>query len=659
VRLAAVAIVAGILFAGPAYADERGEAKFRAFLETIESWEGWTASSGAIASEGADTIVSDFTASRSTPPFTVEIERLRLRDLSSRRGSGFSASEADLSGLEMAAEGFALKIPRLATKGLALPDLGDLVFAPRAFFGFRADLFREILDASLAELTIPQIAIELTGPTGQGSSIAYSNVTLGRLGDGILESATAGPIRIASRDQAAGGIDIARAEMATANLSSFAEFFAENAAGSATSRWQPALGSIRYSGIVATGPDAARIAIDEFALEEIQTRTPIEPLAARLDALLAGLGGDEAIETVLETLDALRVGRIRINGVSLKGSPDDPVDIALGAVALKDLSGEGFGAFDLHGFRGTAPGGHVALESMRINGVMFPSFSEGPDVNAFWAEAPAAEREEAIKRLLASFGRFEHFEATGLALGESEAGSVRVGSLTADMAGYVGSLPMKTSVSVDGFTVPGSLLQSQKGGAELLALLGEDRVEIDLTLQDTWNPSAGTDTVALRLSLNDAAAMQVAYSYSGITEAWLYAAIARAADAEGEDFDAVLRILQGLTLDSASVRIDDTSLLDRGFAFAAKRQGLTIDGATYRQQMRGALPFLISAVLPAELSKLLIEPLQAFLGGGQTLVLRAEPAASLPLSSIAGTAEKNPMDLVPLLNVQVEAVPAP
>jgi hypothetical protein len=107
------------------------------------------------------------------------------------------------------------------------------------------------------------------------------------------------------------------------------------------------------------------------------------------------------------------------------------------------------------------------------------------------------------------------------------------------------------------------------------------------------------------------------------------------------------------------VRIDDTSLLDRGFAYAAKRQGLTIDGATYRQQMRGALPFLISAVLPAELSKLLIEPLQAFLGGGQTLVLRAEPAASLPLSSIAGTADRNPMDLVPLLNVQVEAVPAP
>ena len=658
-RLAAAAIVASILAAVPAHADERGEAGFRAFLETVESWEGWTASSGAIASEGADTIVSGFTAERSEPPLKVDIERLRLRDLSPRRDAGFSASEAELTGIEMVSDEFAMRVPRLAAKELALPDFSDLVFSPRAFFGFRADLYRELLDASLAELTVPQMTLEFTTPTGHGSSIAYSNVVLGPLGDGILESGTAGPIRIASLDRADGGIDIARAEMATASLSSFAEFFAENAAGSATSPWRPALGSVRYSGIVATGPDAARIAIDEFALEEIQTRTPAEPLAARLDALLAGLGGDEAIETVLETLDALRVGGIRINGVSQKGSSDDPADIALGAIALTDLSGLGFGTFDLRDFRGTVSGGHAALASMRINGVVFPDFSEGPDVNAFWAEAPVAEREAAIKRLFASFGRFEHFEATGLAMGESEADSIRVGSVAADMTSHVGSIPMTTSVSIDGFAIPSSLLRSQKGGAELLALLGEDRVEIDLTLQDTWNPSAGTDTVALQLSLNNAAAMQLAYSYSGITEAWLYAAIARAANAEGEDFDTVLRILQGLTLDSASVRIDDKSLLDRGFAYAAKRQGLTIDGATYRKQMQGALPFLISAALPAELSKLLIEPLQAFLGGGQTLVLRAEPAASLPLSSIAGTAEKNPMDLVPLLNVQVEAVPAP
>ena len=657
-RLAAAAIAA-FLFAVPAHADERGETAFRSFLESVGSWEGWTASSASIASDGAVTIVSGFTAERLDPSFKVEIEQLRLRDLSPRSASGFSASEAELSGVEMATDGFALRVPRLAAKDLALPNFGDLAFAPRAFFGFRADLYRKLLDASVAELAVPQMTLEFSSLTGQGSSISYSDVKLGRLANGVLDSAAAGPIQIASRDPTAGDIKIARAEMAAANLTSFAEFFAENAAGSATSRWQPALGSVRYSGIVATGPDTARVAIDEFALEEVHTRTPAEPLAAKLDALVTGLGGDEAIETVLETLEALRVGSLRINGLSLKGSPDEPVDMALGGIAFTDLSGRGFGTFDLRDFRGTTPDGHAALASMRATGVVFPEFSEAPDVNAFWAEAPTLEREAAIKRLLASFGRFEHFEAAGLAIGTSEADSVRVNSIAADMTGYVGSIPSSTSLAIDGFAVPAPLLQPHKGGAEILALLGEDRVEIDLTLQDNWNPGAGTDTVALRLSLNKAASMQVAYSYSGITEAWLYAAIARAANAEGEDFDTVLRILQGLTLDTASVRITDTSLLDRGFAYAAKRQGLTIDGATYRKQMQGALPFLISAVLPAELSKLLIEPLQAFLGGGQALVVRADPAASLPLSSIVGTAEKNPMDLVPLLNAKVEAVPAP
>ena len=61
---------------------------------------------------------------------------------------------------------------------------------------------------------------------------------------------------------------------------------------------------------------------------------------------------------------------------------------------------------------------------------------------------------------------------------------------------------------------------------------------------------------------------------------------------------------------------------------AAKKQGLTVEGSAYREQMRAALPFIISAAVPAEIAKLVTEPLQGFLAGGQTLLADVAPAGS-------------------------------
>lgn len=658
-RFVAIALVAFSVVAGPAAADERGEAAFRSFLETIGGWDGWTVTAGTIGSEGIDTVVSDFAAKRSDPAVSVAVARFRLRDLAPAAG-GFSASEAELSGISVTADGLEITVPRLAAKDMAMPDFADLAFTPGAFFGFRASLYRELEAARLAELSVPQMTLALRDAAGHGTALDYTNVRLGPLADGILVGAAAGPVRITSLDPAArGGIAIASAKMGEADLSAFADLFSEDAGSAAANPWRPALRDVRYNGIVANDGDADRFAVDEVALEDLETRIPAEPLAPRLDALVRGKKEDEAFDTILKTLDALRVGAVRINGVALKDEPGEPVDIGLDALALAELSGDGFSSLDLRNMRVVVPGAYVAMAGVGATGVRFPTLSEAPDVDAFWAEAPAAEREAAVKRLLASLGQIDRLEANGLAVGTSKAESVTLERMTVDMAGHIGALPTSTSVTVEGLAVPSEFWKSRKGGEQLLAVLGEDRLEIDISLDETWKPSAGTDSVALALSLNDAATMRFAYSYSGITEAWLYTAIARAAKVKDGDFDAALRVLQGLTLDTASLRFDDTSLLDRGFAYAAKRQGLTIDGPTYRQQMRGALPFLISAALPAELSRLLIEPLQAFLGGGQTLVVSTDLASPLPLTTIANSVEKDPKDLVSLMNVKVSAVPAP
>ena len=75
--------------------------------------------------------------------------------------------------------------------------------------------------------------------------------------------------------------------------------------------------------------------------------------------------------------------------------------------------------------------------------------------------------------------------------------------------------------------------------------------------------------------------------------------------------------------------VTDRSLLDRAFGVAAQKQGLKVEGSAYREQMRAALPFIISAAVPAEIAKLVTEPLQAFLAGGQTILADAAPPAPL------------------------------
>ena len=61
--------------------------------------------------------------------------------------------------------------------------------------------------------------------------------------------------------------------------------------------------------------------------------------------------------------------------------------------------------------------------------------------------------------------------------------------------------------------------------------------------------------------------------------------------------------------------------------------------------MRGALPFLLSAVIPSDLAKMMSEPLQAFMAGNQTLVAEIKPETPIPLVELAGAANLDPMDL--------------
>jgi hypothetical protein len=71
--------------------------------------------------------------------------------------------------------------------------------------------------------------------------------------------------------------------------------------------------------------------------------------------------------------------------------------------------------------------------------------------------------------------------------------------------------------------------------------------------------------------------------------------------------------------------------------------------------MRGALPFLLSAAVPAEISKLLSAPLQQFLAGGQTLVAEIAPPQPMPVPELIKAAESDPLSLPTRLGVTIRS----
>jgi hypothetical protein len=65
---------------------------------------------------------------------------------------------------------------------------------------------------------------------------------------------------------------------------------------------------------------------------------------------------------------------------------------------------------------------------------------------------------------------------------------------------------------------------------------------------------------------------------------------------------------------------------------------VSFDGQTYREQMRAALPFIISAAIPVELARRLAPPLQGFMAGGQTLSADIAPPVPLALLDVFAAA---------------------
>jgi hypothetical protein len=664
----AVLVALSVAGAAPAAADVRSEAQLGAFIEMLDAAAEWTATSERIRSEGADTIADGVSISRRDPEVMIEIESLRLRDLSEHpEGGGFRASRIEATGIALTSESVAYEIPTATVTDVSMPSFAAVEFDPQQLMTAISQYYSIAARGEVDELVVPelivlarQVAPGATEPVT--SRLVYRNYRMTGFSGGAVEAQEVGPVEgtVSSPGEEEVEIVVDKITVGRTDIGAIARIIDERQYqnGRGDEVWRPVIASVGYSGFSVTAPEGVTFGLTEMAVENIEGRQPAVPFTGDLDRLLDPELSDEAkaefaLEMVSNMYSAWRVGSIRLAGMSVDAPPASTT-FSLGNMTLSGLSSDGIESFAIEAFEGTGSGGFAALGSFQLTGLRFPALNDLLKFAALESDAAPAEHAKTVRAAFGALPRLSHLGIHEVSAGQSEAAAVRLDSLTLDFTDWNEIWAGSTDIRLEGLEVPRSLVELNPQASQVMDQLGYDRIVLGMSIEDRWSAGTGTDDAIWRVSMQDAGEIALSYSLVGLTADWIINGTAdavRAADPNA----AFMEMLADLAVKSATLKITDRSLLDRGFTVAAKMQGLSVEGPAYREQMRGALPFLLSAAVPAELSKLLSAPLQQFLAGGQTLVAEIAPPQPMPVPELIKAAEGDPLSLPTRLGVTVRS----
>jgi hypothetical protein len=654
----AILIVAG---AAPALADSRSEALFGDFIAWVDSSPEWSASVSLVRSEGAETIAEGIVFGREAPHVAISVEELRLRNLEARPGGGFYAARIEMGGGAIITEFMEAAIPAGAIAEISMPSLAGLTFDVEQMMTSIAGFYSLAAAGEIGELAIPEVRIVQRQPVPGAQPVetraSYRNLSFGPLSGGLIESQSAGPLSVSSKAPDGSDLTMAIASVSAERMdvAAMAHILDESRyrEGSGDNIWRPLFSRASYSGLTAEGADGARFQVDSVSIENVDGRQPEEPFTELWDRIMnpavpQEAKNDLALEAFSAMFRAWRVGTLRVDGVSAR-APDEGGAFSLEGVTLSGISNEGVDSVIAKSMRAEGPLAFASLGSFELAGFVAPDFKALTEFAALEKGVDAEKHEAAIRAAFAALPRIAHVGLHELVAGKTQSEAVAMDLFTLDFADWNDIFAEATDIRVSGLAVPVEILQLDAETAEMAATLGYERFVLGMSLSDRWSPDAGTDSATWTFSLEDGADIALSYTLTGLTIDWLMKASAAAGSTEDNEA-ALMAMLDDLSLKSASLEVTDRTLLNRAFAVAAEKQGLTIEGPIYRQQMRAALPFLMATVLPSDFAKKVSPPLQAFLEGGRTLIADLSPAEPVGmLAVLAGAAD--PLGLTTLLNL--------
>jgi hypothetical protein len=642
--LAALILLGG---AAPSLADAGSEALVRDFVAWVDSSPDWTAALGAVASQGDDTVARNVVFSRADPQVSVAIDTLRLAGLAERAGGGFIARALEIEDAIITSTALNYTIPSASVEAVSVPSMTGITFDPRRMMTFFAQAYTAMAQAEFSNLNIPEAAGSSQVQAEPGKTVStryvYRNLTIDELKNGVMQRMSAGPMTIATT-QAEGEVEfnVASATSDRMDLGAFAHVFdpAQYEGGRGDRVWRPIISNITYSGISGSGPEGLTFSLDSFAMENLDGRQLDEPFTSTWDQLMDMTVAEErkgelALD-LLRSYGAWRLGTFRMSGLEV-GVLKEATSVSLNDITVSGMSSEGVDSFLMNGLNVETPDAFVALGSMELAGFASPDVEAFIQFAALESDVDPQAHADAIRKTFAALPRLDRFGMKDLAAGETRDLAVSIESVALDFRDWNEFFAGSTDIVVDGLKIPGQLIQLEGDSAEMWRALGYGDVVLGMSLADRWSPAAGTDEATWVVSMQDAGELQFSYRINGVTPEWIISSTATAGASE-DNGAAMMAMLSQLSLQSATLSVTDNSLLDRGFAVAAQKQGLDVNGPTYREQMKAALPFILSAALPPNIVKLLSSPLQEFLSGGRKLVAEMVPPSPVSLPNLMAAA---------------------
>ncbi|WP_029057212.1 hypothetical protein [Stappia stellulata] len=242
---------------------------------------------------------------------------------------------------------------------------------------------------------------------------------------------------------------------------------------------------------------------------------------------------------------------------------------------------------------------------------------------------------------------YSRAELTNIVIDAADEGRVPVSRIVAVIDEMDGSLPTSGSLSVEGIEIAADSLDDDE--REVLSDLGYESLTLSFQMDADWKPDTGKLAIdRLTLSGENAGTVNAALRISGLTREVL-----EQLDAAQDNPEQAMGLMQGLLVESVTLRIDNDSLVDRVLENQAKEAGSTREA--FVEQLTGALPFMLSMLNNAEFQAKVAGAATAFLQDPQSLSATATPAAPVPFAQILGTAMMAPQSLPDILGVTITA----
>jgi hypothetical protein len=639
--------------ATPALADTASERLVRDFVAWVDSSPVWSATVSDVRSQGNDTIADGLVLSRADPEVSVSVETLRLAAMAARPGGGFVAESVELGNVAIVTPQLQYAMPTLAADAVSSPSFGGLSFDPRHMMTFFAQAYSAMAQLEFRNFSIPEMTglseIATVSPKGDSAvvstRIVYRNMTIDAMQDGVMSASNAGPMMFyVSGPEGESQFTVASAASGSIDVGAFAHVFdpANYQNGRGDMVWRPIMSNITYSGVSGSGPKGVTFSLESAAAENFDGRQLDEPFTETFDRLMdiASLDEESAAELGLEmlrTYRAWRLGGFDMHSLRFE-APAEQATFTIDDLTVTGMSSEGVDSFIMNGLRGEGPEGFAALESLELGGFVAPDLEAFIQFAALEDDVDPAMHADIIRKTFQALPRLDHFGLTNAAGGKSEADSVTLDSFTIDFRDWNDIFAGSTEMHLTGLEIPRRLMELEGETAAMWDALGYEDISVGMSVSDRWSPEAGADEAIWTFAMRDAGELELSYTLLGVTEEWMIESTAAAARRENSQA-ALMAMLDDLSLESARLTVTDRSLLDRSFGVAAQKQGLTASGPAYREQMRAALPFILSAALPPKIVKLLTAPLQEFLAGGRSLVAEIGPPTPLTLANLLAAAE--------------------